>query len=221
MQVVNAGFLRSGLLKRLESSPHALTSTLGVMIGNHEDFLRALQQGKVLRGKALEVWGEAEEDVLVEEVVAALGDDQEETVGEIAEFHGKELIADVEADLVLLRELQALAAGVATGRDPKADRLIEKLEEVAAAAARPSRDGDLSESDRRKVIVFSTFADTIEDLHRRVVKAIEEAPATSPLTRLRGSSSAARARSQDGCRPDRSSTNPRRIRSRDCRTAPR
>lgn len=185
VQVVNAGFLRSGLLKRLESSPRALANTLGVLIRGHEDFLRALGQGKVLRGKALQIWGEADEDVLIEEVVAALGEESIDSVGEVADYHGTELIADVEADLVLLRELQVQAENVATGRDPKADRLIEKLAEVAAAAARPSRDGDLSEGDRRKVIVFSTFADTIEDLHRRVTEAIENAPASSPLAAYR------------------------------------
>jgi hypothetical protein len=186
VQVVNAGFLRSGLLKRLESSPRALANTLGVVIGGHEDFLRALGQGKVLRGKALQAWGEADEDVLVEEIVAALGEDGLESVGELADFHGPELIADVEVDLVLLRELQVLAERVATGCDPKAERVVAKLTEIAAEAARPSRDGDLSEGDRRKVVVFSTFADTIEDLHTRVTKAIENAPEGSPLCAYRG-----------------------------------
>jgi Helicase conserved C-terminal domain/SNF2-related domain/PLD-like domain len=186
VQVVNAGFLRSGLLKRLESSPWALAKTLGVVIEHHEDFLRALGQGMVLRGRALQAWGEADEDVLVEEIVAALGDDGLDTISELGAYHGAELIADVEADLVLLRELQVLADRVATGRDPKADHLVAKLEEIATAAARPSRDGDLSESDRRKVIVFSTFADTIEDLHARVTEAIEAAPADSPLAAFKG-----------------------------------
>jgi hypothetical protein len=181
VQVVNAGFLRSGLLKRLESSPAALANTLGVVIDGHEAFLRALGQGKVLRGKALQIWGEADDDVLVDEVVAALGDDSLESVGELEDYHGTELIGDVEADLVLLRELRAEAKAVATGRDPKAERLLEKLAEIAAEAARPSRDGDLTEADRRKVIVFSTFADTIEDLHERVIAAIAKAPAESPL----------------------------------------
>jgi hypothetical protein len=183
VQVVNAGFLRSGLLKRLESSPWALARTLGVVIEHHEDFLRALGQGMVLRGRALQVWGEADEDVLVEEIVAALGDDGLDTISELGAYHGAELIA--EADLVLLRELQVLAERVATGRDPKVARLVAKLEEIAAAAARPSRDGDLSESDRRKVIVFSTFADTIEDLHARVIESIEAAPAGTPLAAFR------------------------------------
>ena len=181
VQVVNAGFLRSGLLKRLESSPRALANTLGVLIDNHNDFLTGLANGKVLRGKALTAWGEAEDDTSIEEVLAALEDDGAESATEVSDYHAAELRADVEADLVLIRELKAIAERVATGRDPKAEKLLAKLSEIAEAAGRPSRDGDLSEADRRKVIVFSAFADTIEDLHRRVTEAVERAPAGSPL----------------------------------------
>jgi Helicase conserved C-terminal domain/PLD-like domain/SNF2-related domain len=186
VQVVNAGFLRSGLLKRLESSTWSLAKTLGVIIGGHEDFLTGLTQGKVLRGKALVAWGEADEDSAIEDVLATLDDDGLDSIGQIADFHGAELRADVESDLALLRELFAEAQRVATSSDPKAERLVGKLAEIAEAAARPSRDGELSESDRRKVIVFSTFADTIEDLHRKVTEAIDHAPAGSPLSALRG-----------------------------------
>jgi hypothetical protein len=182
VQVVNAGFLRSGLLKRLESSPYALAETLGVVIGNHEDFLRALSLGKVLRGKALQAWAEADDDVLIEEVVAALGDEDLDSVGELADYYGRELVDDVEADLVLLRELRAEAQRVSAGRDPKAERLLTKLTEIATEAARPSRDSGVSEGDRRKVIVFSTFADTIEDLHRRVASALASAAPDSALS---------------------------------------
>ena len=185
VQVVNAGFLRSGLLKRLESSTWALARTLGVIIGGHQDFLTGLAQGKVLRGKALVAWGEADEDTAIEDVLATLDEDGLESTGEIDAFHAAELKADVEADLVLLRELRADAELIAARRDPKAERLVAKLAEIAEAAARPSRDGDLTESDRRKVIVFSTFADTIEDLHRRVADAIEQADPDSPLAVFR------------------------------------
>lgn len=175
VQVVNAGFLRSGLLKRLESSPRALANTLGVVIDSHRDFLRGLEAGKVLRGKALTAWGEADEDVAIEEVLTALEEDDISGVGELEEFHARELQADVEADLELLTALRGLAERVCAGGDPKADRLIAMLADVARSAARPSWDPGLAESERRKTIIFSTFADTIEDLHQRVAQAIDEA----------------------------------------------
>ena len=49
-QITNSGLLRSGLLKRLESSPHALHSSLEKMVASHETFLEALRRGFVLRG---------------------------------------------------------------------------------------------------------------------------------------------------------------------------
>jgi len=186
LQVVNAGFLRSGLLKRLESSPQALAATVGVLIRNHEEFLGALAQGKVLRGRALTAWVEADDGASLSDVLDALGEDADESVADASDFHAAELRADVEADVALLRELRALADGLASAGDPKAAKLVEVLEAVATAARRPSADARLAPSDRRKVIVFSTFAETIEDLHARVLAAIEAAPAGSALADYRG-----------------------------------
>ena len=55
-QISNAGLLRSGLLKRLESSPQALHASLEKMIVSHESFLEALGKGYVLKGEALSEW---------------------------------------------------------------------------------------------------------------------------------------------------------------------
>lgn len=185
-QVVNAGFLRSGLLKRLESSPRALAKTLGVIIANHRDFLSALDAGKVLRGRALTAWGEADEETSIDEVLEALDEDGLESVGDASEFYLKDLRADVEADCALLLELQGLADRVAAGPEPKAGALVRLLEQVAAEARRPSTVPELTQSDRRKVVIFSTFSDTVEDLHLRVESALASAPAGSPLSDFGG-----------------------------------
>jgi hypothetical protein len=185
-QVVNAGFLRSTLLKRLESSPHALAETLEVVLENHRDFLRALEAGRVLRGRALRAWGEADDGVLIEDVVAGLGEEDLQSVGDVGDFHGAELKADVESDGALIRVLLEQARNVSESGDPKAEALLRELEAIGIGASRPSRDGLLSEADRRKTIVFSTFADTIEDLHERVAAAIEAAPEGSGLASFRG-----------------------------------
>lgn len=92
---------------------------------------------------------------------------------------------DAEADLVLLRHLRDLAVAAGAGEDPKAEVLIDQLRAVAAAARRPDA-GGLSESDRRKAIIFSTFADTIEDLAARVSAAVAAAGADDPLSDYAG-----------------------------------
>jgi Helicase conserved C-terminal domain/PLD-like domain/SNF2-related domain len=176
-QITNAGLLRSGLLKRLESSPQALHASLEKMIVSHEAFLEALGKGFVLKGEALSEWVSSESDNL-DEFVAEF--DQDDQIESVDGYHLVELQANVDSDIVLLRELRDLAGVVVEGIEPKVQKLIEGLTEIAEAAQRVDPRG-LSHADRRKVIVFSAFSDTIIPIHEAVVEAIKAAPAGSPL----------------------------------------
>ena len=180
-QITNAGLLRSGLLKRLESSPQALHASLEKMIVSHESFLDALGKGYVLKGEALSEWVTSDSDDLDEFVLEFDEDDQIESVDG---YHLTELQADVDSDITLLRELRDLAAVVVDGVEPKVKRLIEELTQVATEAQRVDPRG-LSHADRRKVIIFSAFTDTIVPIHEAVVEAIANAPAGSPLADYR------------------------------------
>lgn len=180
-QITNVGLLRSGLLKRLESSPQALHASLEKMIASHESFLDALGRGFVLKGEALNEWVSSDSDDLDEFVAEFDRDDQiESTDG----YHLAELQADVNSDIELLRELRDLAAVVVEGIEPKVERLIEELTQIATDARRIDPRG-LSHSDRRKVIIFSAFSDTIIPIREAVVEAIANAPASSPLADYR------------------------------------
>jgi hypothetical protein len=176
-QITNAGLLRSGLLKRLESSPQALHSSLERMIVSHEAFLDALGRGFVLKGDALGEWVSSDSDDL-DEFVAEFDDN--DLIESAASYHLIELHSDVESDIRLLRELRDLAAVVIDGIEPKVTKLVEELTEIAKEAQRVDPRG-LSHADRRKVIVFSAFTDTIIPIHDAVVAAINAAPAGSPL----------------------------------------
>ena len=184
-QVSNVGLLRSTLLKRLESSPIALRNTLGVLIKSHTAFVSALDEGWVLAGDALREWtGSNASDF--EDFLAELDDMKSTQVESASEFHVDALRQDVEDDLILLEELRALAEGVVvSASDLKAERLIERLREIAEAAETPTKDGTLS-GDRRKVIVFSTFADTIDHLHTTTVTMIEAAANDDLLSAFAG-----------------------------------
>lgn len=175
-QVSNVGLLRSALLKRLESSPRALANTLGVLVAAHKAFLDGMEKGYILRGEALRDWASSESDDL-EAFVASL--DEEKNQAEIiGGFHHEALREDVETDLALLEELRALAEIAAGDGDPKADRLIAELTAIAERARRVDASG-LSSGDRRKVIVFSTYSDTIVDLHDRVQAALLANPTSA------------------------------------------
>lgn len=183
-QVSNMGLLRSALLKRLESSPRALASTLQVLITAHEGFLAALDKGMVLIGGALRDYISSESEDL-DEIVAGLDADNAHQATPAADYRADVLASDVALDLELLRSIRQLAVDAATGDEPKVQRLVDELGAIAADSRTTSAKG-ISSSDRRKLIVFSTYADTIRDLHERIEQALDEAPEGSPLADYRG-----------------------------------
>ncbi|MCE7483501.1 SNF2-related protein [Microbacterium profundi] len=183
-QVTNMGLLRSALLKRLESSPRALASTLGVLTATHEAFLSALDNGYVLIGGALRDYVNAESEDL-DEIVENLDEESEHQASPVASYHLEALREDVERDLALIRQLRALAVTAAHGAEPKAQRLFHELGEIAGAATPVSPRG-ISSEDRRKVIIFSTYADTIRDVHERLAAKIDAAGDDDPLSQYKG-----------------------------------
>jgi superfamily II DNA or RNA helicase len=183
-QLSNAGLLRSAMLKRLESSPHALRSTLGTLIHAHQAFLEGLDKGYVLIGEALRDWGSSESDDL-DEFVTKLDDDDRDQAQPVARYRIDDLRADVESDLELLGRLRARTETTIVDGEPKADRLVKELEAIAIASRAVDARG-VPSGDRRKVIVFSTYSDTVIALHEDVTAAISEALPGSPLADYRG-----------------------------------
>lgn len=182
-QVSNAGLLRSALLKRLESSPQALNSTLTKLVAAHGAFLEALKQGSVLKGEALREWTSSDAESL-DEFIGALDEEAQQDIEDAKLYDVKALKEDVASDLVLLAELQELASKTAKESDFKAQTLVRELTEIAIRSRKADPRG-VSSGDRRKVIVFSSFADTIVDLHVRVKTAISKS-GTSPLSDYKG-----------------------------------
>jgi ERCC4-related helicase len=172
-QVSNAGLLRSALLKRLESSPQALSATLTKLVNAHRGFLDALSQGRVLTGEALREWTSSEAESL-DEFLEGLSETGQEDVEHASLYDTEVLKEDVASDLQLLTELQELAQEAAKFSDLKVKSLIEELSSIATGARQADARG-LPSGDRRKVIIFSSFADTILDIHTKVSAAIEEA----------------------------------------------
>ena len=183
-QLSNAGLLRSALLKCLESSAAALRSTLETLIRSHQAFLDALGGGWVLTGEALRDWIASDAEDL-EDHVRRLDERSKSGAAEATEYRVHDLAADVRADLNLLEQLLSLAdAATDQTHDPKAERLVARLRQVAAEARTVSRDG-LASSDRRKTIVFTSFVATVRDLKRRVERAIDAAQPDDPLSDYR------------------------------------
>ena len=177
-QLSNAGLLRSALLKRLESSPQALNETLKTLITAHEAFTDGLSRGYVLTGDALREWGSSDSDDL-DGFVANL--DDADLAAQTSLYDLERLAEDVASDLALLKQLQIATGEAISDGEPKAAALISELTRIAEQSQRTDPTG-ISSGDRRKVIVFSTFSDTILAVHDEVTKAVSNAPGDSPLS---------------------------------------
>lgn len=185
LQVTTVGLLRSMLLKRLESSTAAIEQTLGRLIESHRAFQKGLDKGYVIVGDALRDFGSSDMES-IEEFLEGLDDDGTEQVTALSDYESSRLIEDVAGDVALLKHLHDLAvARRNSGPDAKLLRLGEVLEEVALEAERPSSES-LTPSERRKVIIFSTYADTVADVHKRLLALIDSADADSPLAAYKG-----------------------------------
>lgn len=156
-QILNAGILKSGLLKRFESSPAAFVKTCRRMVRGFDAFLDLLARGQVASAAALAEWSATDFDEEgFEEFLSEFGSD----MAPAAHYHAARLSNDIESDRNLLNSLADEIAQIGPDQDPNLAVLIDQLAAIAAAAAREGIGGQ-DRRDRRKVIVFSYFADTV------------------------------------------------------------
>ncbi len=167
------GLLRSGLLKRFESSAHAFGKTVGKMADQHALFLRALDAGKVINTEFLhEISGD--EEILFDEEL-----ETSEHVEPASRFHVKDLRARVEEDLRILQRLAVDAGKVQAVRDPKLQALVSELKKIVKQAEEEGKDPE-DRQQRRKVLVFSFFADTVKWIHEYLATALAKYAELAP-----------------------------------------
>ncbi|MFD9778350.1 helicase-related protein [[Kitasatospora] papulosa] len=167
----NAGLLRSALLKRFESSAYAFRCTLDKMLFSHRAFLDALDRGHVLTGDALREWASSDSDDL-ETFIDSADDDLSNNIKGAADYNVQALRAAVEADMQLLAEFRDEVCAQEDGPDPKIDALIEELALIVGEAEAEGI-GEQNTRDKRKVLVFSYFADTVRHIADRLQQAVQ------------------------------------------------
>lgn len=165
-----AGLLRSGLLKRFESSAHAFARTCRRMAASHDAFLTLLDQGKVASGETLNEWVATDSDDVDE--VAAFLDTHHADLEHADAFDVDALRADVAADRALLERFAAHAERVVTATDPKLTAVVDELADIAAQARREGVSAS-DVTDKRKVLVFTYFADTAHWIHQHLAHLID------------------------------------------------
>lgn len=154
------GFLRSALLKRFESCVFGFVRTTERMVRDHDRFLEALDRGIVLTTEAMEEMGAMDDEDEIQAILSEPG-----KAYPAQEYDVVRLRSQVESDRRLLAELHDEAARVSWANDPKLAQLAEELATIAAEARREAVDDD-DFRHKRKVLVFSAFADTIDWIER-------------------------------------------------------
>jgi hypothetical protein len=162
--------VRSGLLKRFESSARAFAATCRKMAASHDAFFDLLDRGYVATGESLEAWAAADSDE-AEELLAELEGDLEPA----SQFDVERLRRDVQSDRALLLAFAAEAETLDVDSDPKFRRLVAELEAIAAEAE-AELVGEQKVRDGRKVLVFSYYSDTVDWIVEGLERELERNP---------------------------------------------
>ena len=152
------GLLLSGLLKRFESSTGAFRISIKRLIAQHEKFLKALDKGFVISTQFLKESASTDDEDFNE-----LLETNDEAFD--AQFYNQDrLREDIESDLNKLKKILSLVNKGAVDSNPKLRALVEQLETILAEA-KEEASGREDEINKRKVIIFSFFADTVHWIH--------------------------------------------------------
>jgi len=164
------GLLRSGLLKRFESSGYAFQVTLEKMISQHKRFLEFLDQGIVVTTdflNDLEISGD--DNSVYEELFKKHSEDN----ADARDFDVTRLKNDVIRDLNILQKLKNSAASITKTEDAKLRALSDELSTIASDAEAQASD-NIDEHQKRKVLIFSSFADTVSWIREFLLQEVQK-----------------------------------------------
>lgn len=167
------GLLRSGMLKRFESSAFAFHKTVKNMMKKHDVFLDALDAGYVVTTEFIqEISGD--DETLFEYMLNAT-----DYSNDAALYDTDRLSEDVRRDRNLLQELADEAQKITSDCNPKLEALLNALIEIANQAKNEAVDS-CDEAQKRKVLVFSFFEDTAEWIWNFLNEEVENHPELIP-----------------------------------------
>ena len=153
------GMIRTNFLKRLESSAHSLTKTLGRTIGKIDDLLEKIDRYEQKQLPEAEADRLREDDILPDE--DAEDEDDDFLVNRARHpYHLRELnLARWKADLVKDKAALSKAYDSVKAITPERDGKLKAIREhIRDKAQNPTTDRDGKTN--RKLLVFTTFKDT-------------------------------------------------------------
>ncbi len=172
------GLLRTGLLKRFESSSHAFANTLDRMVTQNRAALRLMEEGRFPDPDAIDEWVEMDSDEAFDE-----------TLGEASDGHiplsavnadPGQLRADLENDVEILERWRDGAREVERSDDEKLHALRDALQDVISKAREDAQAEGVDDESvelafrrNRKVLLFSYYEDTVDWIYEYLQGAVE------------------------------------------------
>ena len=183
------GLVRSGLLKRFESSVYAFSRTLERLVAAHDVFLDGLDRGVVLTAEEIEEWQQVDSDEAIEELLQVSGSES------ASGYRVKELRQQVVSDRELLAAFYRKASKVGRSQDPKLKALIVEGLKPILKRARREAGNETDFQQKRKVLIFSYYADTVDWIFEYLQEQFDNDPSLRPyrgrLVAVKGDESSA------------------------------
>ncbi|MFN3406587.1 MAG: helicase-related protein [Caldimicrobium sp.] len=148
-----AGFMKTLLVKRLESSFYAFRKSLERFIDSYRKFIEIYNQGYVYVSKRLDKIFELLEDEDVDAIERLIEEGKAERYP--AEDFSKDFIEDLKKDLAILEKIKSMWEGIK--RDPKLETLLEHLKKHPL----------LKDKDK-KIIIFTESKETAEYITKNI-----------------------------------------------------
>ena len=145
----NVGFMKSRLVKRLESSKYAFEMTLKRSIKSHEKMIKMYESGSVYISKDINVLDYIDDDTKTIEDLLEKGKEKELEIFSSADF-SKDFIKNIKQDLSLLKEL--LSEWQSIKHDYKQEEFISQLH-----SNKLLKD--------KKIVIFTESAETAANLY--------------------------------------------------------
>ena len=176
------GLLRTGLLKRFESSSKAFANTLERMVRQNETALNLLNEGYIPDAEAIDEWVEMDSDEAFEEAFEGVDEARvnaqplTDGVGEPETFRD-----DLKNDLEILQRWRDRAGAVSRDDDEKLHALRDTLHDVVEDAREDAQANTTEEEmfegvfrRNRKVLLFSYYKDTVQWVLDYLKEAVED-----------------------------------------------
>ncbi|MFW6111044.1 MAG: helicase-related protein [Thermoproteota archaeon] len=163
------GLMKQLMLKRLESSIFAFKETLRKMVKSYENFHGLLKKGEIAIGEDIDELLKGEEDLeRIRDQIEAKREEGEVKTYDVNAFHVDKLEEDLHQDLDDLKGLYDTIDSICkeVKKDYSKDEKLKGLKDLLNSIYKGEHDVIRENTDSKKVIVFSQYADTIEHLER-------------------------------------------------------